>query len=57
MLDDKVINAVINACDSLDITRVSEYVNGEWKVTTIFSSDEALFRVIGEAIKASKVTK
>lgn len=51
--DDEIMRTVINGCDTLDITRVSEMVSGGWKATTIFDGDAALLRVVKAAITAA----
>jgi len=56
--DDAVMDIVINSCDTLDITRVSEMRTGAgagaWHTTTIFDGDTALLRVVKAAIAGEK---
>lgn len=52
LTDDEIMRAVINGCDTLDITRVSEMLAGGWNATTIFDGDAALLRVVKTVINA-----
>ena len=51
--DEKLLSAIVNECDTLDITRVSELREGKWHTTTIFDGDEALLRAFKNAMLAA----
>ncbi|OZI26674.1 hypothetical protein CAL26_04960 [Bordetella genomosp. 9] len=55
LTDDSILHAIINACDSLNITRAHEITGGMWQARTI-ADDTGLIQ-IGRAIERAVIAK